>query len=166
MPSHQETHLPCSKRMDEEYCWNGGKCFMLLFEPYCHCPDGFQGRQCMEKSLDAHYNVIIPKTSPSSSITTSTTTMSLETSTQLSDLSNVPVSKCPEQYDLEYCLNDGTCVMFHQGFSYMCLCKHPFVGLRCEEKSVDGDYNLRVNRRRRRVPKKKNRSKTTLLPPS
>lgn len=143
---------PCPHPLDKEFCTNDGKCFMLLNEPYCNCAEGWKGRRCMEKSLDGYYNVIVPKTASTSTSSTTTPASStiIDTSTINSDLKNVPVSKCPKQYDLEYCLNGGKCLMFHLG-SFMCLCKHPFFGLRCEEKSLEGEYNLRMNRTRRRV---------------
>lgn len=159
-----KTDEPCPSTIGPEFCSNDGKCFMLLHEPYCLCPDGWRGHRCMEKTLDGYYNVIVPKTAPTSTTTLASSTAVMDTSTESSvttevsaDLNNVPVTKCPKQYDLEYCLNGGKCIMFQPGPSLMCLCEHPFVGLRCEEKNIEGDPKLRSKRTRRRVynPNKK-----------
>lgn len=141
---------------------------MKHLEPACECNDGWSGYRCMDKSLDGYYNVLVlSKNNPSTTSSTTTTTTAATTTTtsttafataeryrsklNKSDVRKMPVSKCPQHYDADYCLNGGKCVMFQQGYSFMCICKYPYVGLRCEEKGVESDYNKGLNRRRRRV---------------
>lgn len=139
-------NTPCPNPLDTGYCENGGKCVMILHEPTCiNCNEGYEGRRCMDKSLEGYYNVIVQRTLSTS--TTSTSRPRID-----SDL-NVPILKCPEVYDKEFCLNGGKCVMIHEGFQYMCICKHPFMGMRCEDKGIEGSFRRRkrLNRKRRRV---------------
>lgn len=69
------------------------------------------------------------------------------------------VELCEGQYETDYCLNGGTCILHqHRGeaIAYDCVCPFHFFGKRCDEKMLEGSYNglkKRVHRSNRRTRK-------------
>lgn len=135
----QLEELPCTGRLNQELCQNGGRCVMRI-EPICLCAKGWGGERCMEKVVEGNYNVKANSTTTQSSPTSTDTITTTIRPTHSDNLINVPTRNCPEQYDTEYCLNGGTCHYIGHGMPYLCICQHPFRGARCEEKSLDGIY--------------------------
>lgn len=54
--------------------------------------------------------------------------------------SHQPNAPCPQKLHESFCLNGGTCFMAIQ--EPYCHCSNGFIGYRCEEKSLDGHYNV------------------------
>lgn len=135
----------CPSDLDRELCQNGGRCVMRL-EPTCICSKGWSGLRCMEKETDANYNVKRIQTQES---TTSASTEAITPTPNAElELIKVPAVDCPSPWDKDYCLNGGTCRFLSHGIGFICLCDYPYIGIRCGEKGLDGNYNTLSRQRR------------------
>lgn len=151
---------PCPPRHEKEFCHNNGTCRVWYksdskIELYCECKPGYEGFQCLKKTLDGEYPIRENSFSETTTLGTSNSKSSNENE-QIVNRKTLKLSfECSTTYAKDYCFNKGKCVMLSQAgtehiLMYSCHCVGDYIGERCEYKLHETPQVSTTNQRRNR----------------